>query len=319
MKKLGIKTAAGFVLALLLPSIISIGFTASVKAQGSVDANTVGLWHLDEVVPAEYREITPDATGQNPGTLVSVPTSPLLVEGKFDKALKFDGNNGVYVPIRFLVGFPPSPQPIYIPISTSLDVQEEIRIEAWINVQAFKSVTYNNIVVKCTRTDATSQNTTRIYGLAVKAGLSQNGYTVREGALSGCVFTDAAGFNEIVTTEPVVSLNEWVHVAFTRSLSTGMHLYVNGVEKSVKALYGVQNPKGSIVNGTELYFGHDAEVTMDEVKISNLAPESGAVLAQIDIGPNMLVAVVVVSLIFALAWLLRRAIQMWGIRSKSQG
>jgi hypothetical protein len=198
-------------------------------------------------------------------------------------------------------------------------VQEEIRIEAWINVQAFKSVTYNNIVVKCTRTDATSQNTTRIYGLAVKAGLSQNGYTVREGALSGCVFTDAAGFNEIVTTEPVVSLNEWVHVAFTRSLSTGMHLYVNGVEKSVKALYGVQNPKGSIVNGTELYFGHDAEVTMDEVKISNLAPESGAVLAQIDIGPNMLVAVVVVSLIFALAWLLRRAIQMWGIRSKSQG
>src|SRR4030066_2178248 len=95
----------------------------------------------------------PISTGMNPGTLVQAPADPILVEGKFDKALDFDGRSGVYVPIRFLVGFPPSPQPIYIPISTSLDVQSEIRVEAWINVQAFKNVTYNNIVVKCTRND----------------------------------------------------------------------------------------------------------------------------------------------------------------------
>ena len=72
-----------------------------------------------------------------------------------------------------------------------------------------------------------------------------------------------------------------------------------------------------MINGTELYFGHDSEVTMDEVHISNLAPESETVAAQIDIGPNLLVAVIVVSLIFAAAWLLRRAIQMWVIHSKS--
>jgi hypothetical protein len=115
----------------------------------------------------------------------------------------------------------------------------------------------------------------------------------------------------------VIPLNEWIHVTFTRSLTTGMHIYVNGVEKNVKAIYGTQNPTGSMINGTELYFGHDSQVTLDEVRISNLSPESQTVSAQIDIGPNLLVAVIIVSLIFAVAWLLRRAIQMWVIRSRS--
>ena len=110
-------------------------------------------------------------------------------------------------------------------------------------------------------------------------------------------------------------LNEWVHVAFTRSLATGMHLYVNGVEQTVNALYGRQNPAGSMINGTEVYFGHDAEVTIDEIRISDLAPETQAAMAQVDIGPNLLVAVVAVALIFATAWLLRRAVQMWVIRA----
>jgi hypothetical protein len=271
---------------------------------------------MDEILPNGYSEITPDATGNNPATLVAAPADPSLVEGKFGKALDFDGNSSLYVPIRFLVGFPPSPQPIYIPISTSLDVQKEIKIEAWINVHGFKNVTYGNIVVKCTRYDASWQNVTRIYGLAVKAGIPQNGYTIPSGALSGYVLTDTGGFNEIVTTESAVPLNEWINVAFTRSLATGMHLYVNGVEKNVKAIYGVQNPSGSIINGTEVYLGHDAVVTIDEVRISNLAPEAQAVSAQIDIGPNLLVAVIVVAVIFAVAWLLRRAIQMWMIRSR---
>jgi hypothetical protein len=317
MKKLASKAVTRLMLTLLLTNILSIAFTVSVKAQNTVDPYTVSLWHLDEVLPDGYEEITPDATGKNPGTLVAAPTAPMLVEGKFDKAMNFDGNNSVYVPIRFLVGFPPSPQPIYIPISTSLDIPKEIKIEAWINVHGFKNVTYNNIVVKCTRDGVYWQNATRIYGIAVKAGLPQNGYTVPKGALSGYVFTDTGEFNEIVTTEPVVPLNEWIHVAFIRSLTTGMHIYVNGVEKNVTTIYGTQNPPGSMINGTELYFGHDAEVTMDEVRISNLAPESQTVVAQIDIGPNLLVAVIVVAVIFAVAWLLRRAIQMWVIHSKS--
>jgi hypothetical protein len=312
--KLERKAVTGLMLTLLLSSMLSMALVVSVKAQDSVDPYTVGLWHLDEVKPDGYREITPDATGINHGTLGPEP-QPMLVEGKFDKALKFDENNFVYVPIAFLVGFPPSPQPIFIPISPSLDIQKEIKIEAWINAQGFTNAAYNNIVVKCTRSDPGWQNITRIVGLAVRANSSEKDSSKPQGVLSGFVLTDTGGFNEIETTEPVISLDQWTHVAFTRT-ATGMHLYVNGYEKNVNAIHGVQNPTGAILNGSEIYFGHDAEVTMDEVRISNLAPELQAVSAEIDIGPNLLIAVIVVAVVFAAAWFLRRAIQMWVIRSK---
>jgi len=298
--------------AMLLVITLSLGFVNVTKAQYSADAYTVGLWHLDEVKPNEYMEITPDAMGYNHGTLGG-ETPPALVEGKFEKALSFEVSSFVYVPISFLVGFPPTPEPIYIPISPSLDIQKELKIEAWINVQEFTNASYNNIVVKCTRTDPQWESITRVVGLAVKPTLEQS----RTGVLSGCVFTDSGGFNEIVTTEPVISLNQWINVAFTRT-STGMHLYVNGAEQNVKAICGVQNPTGSIINGTEVYIGHDSEVIIDEVRISDLAPEKQVVSSQIDIGNNLLIAVVIGVVVLATAWVLRKAIQMWVIYSKSR-
>lgn len=71
-----------------------------------------------------------------------------------------------------------------------------------------------------------------------------------------------------------------------------------------------------MINGTEVYFGHDSEVTLDEVQITDLSPESAALTSEIDIGPNMLVALVAVTTIMAVALVLRRAIQMWAIRGK---
>jgi hypothetical protein len=304
----------GLILTLLLSVVFLSALLPSVKAAESVSSNTVGLWHLDEVKADGYSQITPDSTGVNSGTL-GVDPVPLLVEGKFDKALQFNGLNFVYVPISFLVGFPPSPQPIYIPISPGLDIQKEIRIEAWISVQDFTNATYNNIVVKCTRSDAQWQNITRIVGLALRGGSIENRLLVPEGTLSGFVYTDEEGFNEIVTTEPVITLNQWIHIAFERTTS-GLHLYVNGYEKAIKVIQGVQNPEGSILNGTEFYFGHDSKVTIDEVKIRNLSPDLETTEAAIDIGPNLLIAVIAVSTIFAVAWLLRRALQMVVFRSK---
>lgn len=301
------------VISILMANLLGAGSVMCVNAQGIANSSTEGLWHLDEVIPNGYRKITPDATGQNPGILVQ---DPALVEGKFNKAMSFDGNSGVYVPIRFLVGFPPSPEPIYVPISTNLDIQKELKIEAWINVQGFKNVTYGNIVVKCTRYDASWENVTRVYGIAIKSGIPEKEHAVHTGALSGYVLTDTAGFNEVVTTESVIPLNQWVHVSFIRSLSTGLHLYVNGYEKSTETLHGVQNPSGLIVNGTEIYFGHDAQAVIDEVSISDLKPEEETLLSQIDIGQNLLTAVIIVTVVFGLAWTLRKAIQYWIVRSR---
>jgi len=318
MKKLKRRATTGLMLTLLLASMLSMALVTHVKAQYAVDSQTVALWHFDEV---NANDVTPDAAGNNPGTLVgpSGGPTPMLVEGKIGKALNFDGNNAVYVPMRFLVGFPPPhPQPIYIPVSTSLDIPAEIKIEAWINVKGFKNVTYNNVVVKATRASAEWQNATRIYGLAVN-GIAQpeDGALVPQGVLRGYVTTDTGGFNEIVTTEPII-LNQWIQVTFTRSLMTGIHVYVNDIEQSVTVISGVKNPVGSIINGTELWIGHDAEVTIDEVRISNLASTLQIATAEIDIGPNLLAAVVIVALIFAVTWLLRRVIQTWGIHSKSK-
>ena len=135
--------------------------------------------------------------------------------------------------------------------------------------------------------------------------------------MSGFVRTESGAFNEIVTTGSAIALNEWTHVTFTRT-PTGMHLYVDGQEQAVDTIHGVQNPSGKIMNGTEIYFGHDAKITMDEVSMTDLAPEvENQMLASIDIGPNLMIVVVGVALIFAVAWLLRRAIQMRVIHSRS--
>jgi hypothetical protein len=132
------------------------------------------------------------------------------------------------------------------------------------------------------------------------------------GALSGCVLTDSGGFNEIVTTQPV-PFNQWINVEFRRD-ATGMHLYLNGKEQATTVLHGVQNPAGNILNGTEYYFGHDSFTALDNVKIVDLSPAVAE--NSFDIGPNIMIAIIAVALIFAVAWLLRRAIQLWIIRPK---
>jgi len=190
-----------------------------------------------------------------------------------------------------------------------------VQIDVWINVPGYKDATYNNIVVKCNHPDqaAAWQNTIRILGLAIRAGTHENGEQYVQGALSGFVLTDTGGYNEIVTNDPV-PLNQWVNVEFTRT-SSGMHLYVDGYEQSVNVIHGVENPQGNIVNGTEYYFRHDGLATVDDVRINDLSPPKVEENA-FDIGPNVMVAVIVVSVIFAVVWLLRRAIQLWLIRPK---
>jgi hypothetical protein len=101
-------------LCLLAASVLSPILLTSVKAQNS--GVTVGYWPLDEVQSSGYNVITPDSTGVNPGIVAGTP-EPTLVDGEIGKAMQFNGQNFVYIPIKFVVGFPPTPQPVYIPIS----------------------------------------------------------------------------------------------------------------------------------------------------------------------------------------------------------
>jgi hypothetical protein len=298
-----------FTICILAATLLSPLLFATVRAESST---VVGEWKLDETKTSGTTETTPDQTGVNNGILAGAE-HPTLVEGKYGNAIKFSGENAIYIPIKFIVGFPPMDEPMYIPISGNLDIQKYFTIDAWVNVPGFKNATYNNIVVKCNHPDqaAAWQNTTRVLGLAMRAGTPDNGEQYVEGALSGFVMTETGGVNEIVTTQ-TIPLNTWIEVQFTRDI-TGLHLYINNQEQATKVLSGNQNPTGNILNGTEYYFGHDSFASIDNIKITDLAQN---IENAIEIGPNLMIVIIVVSLIFAVAWLLRRGIQLWIIKPK---
>ena len=121
-------------------------------------------WSLDSV---EANNVTPDATGANPAVLgleaSNVSYTPPLVEGKFGKALYFDG--GAYA---------------YVPSSPSLTIPTDITIDAWVNVSQFKNVTYNNIVIEFMST--TAKYPTRILGLAINGVAPSNSTSPALGA-----------------------------------------------------------------------------------------------------------------------------------------
>jgi parallel beta-helix repeat protein len=215
--------------------------------------HVVSLWHFDEVKP---NNITADAMGCNDGFLGAaagnVIFTPSLVKGKFGNALSFDG--WAYV---------------YVPASPSLEIRGEITFDAWIYMNEFKNVTYNNIVIQSVREDKNLPN--RIAGLAVNGVEPADSTSPSIGALRGYVVTETEGLNEIVTTEPVIHLKERTHVVFTRSLTSGMHLHVNGKEEAVRVTEGTQNPTGNIKRSTYLYIGHDSNALIDELSIGNTA------------------------------------------------
>ena len=210
-------------------------------------------WSFDSVEP---NGVTADSTGANPAVLGGNSTNasftPQVVEGKFGKALNFDGDSYAYAPS-----------------SPSLDIPGDITIDLWVNARDFKNVTYNNLVIESVSTTAKYQ--TRILGVAITGAAPSNGTFPSVGTLRAYVTTDSAGFNEIVTTQPVISLNQWTHVVFTRSIKTGMRLYVDGVEQNVTVTSGTQNPSGAIEQVTGLIFGHDSITTLDNVRILNVA------------------------------------------------
>jgi hypothetical protein len=101
--------------------------------------------------------------------------------------------------------------------------------------------------------------------------LPQNSSQPLQGALRGFFLDDKGVFNEIATTKAVVPLNQWLHVVFVRSFSSGMHIYVNGEEAQVEVTSGSQNSPNSIARGNEFYIGHDSLSTIDELSVSTSA------------------------------------------------
>lgn len=218
----------------------------------AVASGLVASWSFDTV---DSNGISLDSTGNNPAILGSTTVNksyvPQTVAGHSGKALAFDGQ-----------------QYIVVPSSPSLEISGEVTVDVWVNVQSYKEIPYNNIIVEALRT--TDALPTRTFGLAINGEAPQNDSAPEVGAIRAYVLT-SDGLNEIVTAKPVVTLNQWIHVVFTRSLTDGMHIYVNSAEQEVRVTSGTINPQGATLRQTETYIGHDAICTIDELNLSNKA------------------------------------------------
>ena len=241
---------------LLFPFNIQSEEIPSIESPPLGEPNSiVAHWSFDEVKP---NGVTPDETGLNYAVVGTssgnFSFTPILVEGKSNKSLSFDG--AAYV---------------NTPILPHLEIPGETTIDVWINAQQFKNVKYNNIIVECARTR--TQLPERTFGIAINGLTIEEDPRIPQGAILGFISTKNEGLNEIATAESVINLNEWTHVVFTRSLSSGMHIYINGKEQNVTVISGFQNPKGHIERETELYIGHDAVCLIDDMKLYNFAME----------------------------------------------
>ncbi|MCW4009489.1 MAG: right-handed parallel beta-helix repeat-containing protein [Candidatus Bathyarchaeota archaeon] len=222
-------------------------------ATPEVQEGTVAAWSFDEV---SQDGVTPDSVDGNDVILGGGDTQSMLVAGYEGNAIAFSGvDYGFVAP------------------SSTLDIVEEVTVDAWINVQQLKNVEYNVIFVECVRT--TESYPIRGWGLALTGVSPQSSSQPGLGTLRGFMLGSDGVFNEIDTTNSV-PLNQWVHVVFVRSTTSGMHIYIDDVEQEVVVFSGDQNPAGQIAQGTECYIGHDSYTIIDNLSISNVAAEPNA-------------------------------------------
>jgi parallel beta-helix repeat protein len=229
----------------------NLGNAPSAISPNNASPNTiVASWSFDNI---DQDLVASDTTGNNPAVLGSVTGvynyTPARVQGKFGQALSFNGNT--YAAVQ------PSP---------SLETPNDVTVDVWVKVPEIKSnVPYNNILIEAVRTSAALP--TRTLGLAINGETPTNDSSPSLGVLRAYVKTPA-GLNEINTKE-ALPFDTWVHVVFIRSITTGMHIYVNGKEQAVTVAAGTATPTGPIQNPTDIYIGHDSRTEIDQLQISN--------------------------------------------------
>ena len=212
---------------------VSLILCSSVLAE---DKNTVLLMHLDEDGGTDAE----DSSGEkNHGTIKG---GAKWVEGKFGSALEFDGDDDVVV----------------IAKAPSLEITDQITIEAWVKPASFTS-----------KVGAT--NEVAIVSMAEGGGWQ---LTIRDGHLFPYIGKEGGGYVTLKGNTPLEK-NKWYHLAASFD-GESLKVYVDGKldgETKGKTKISVKNVNVNIGANPSPGGGAICFFTgiIDEVRVSNIA------------------------------------------------
>jgi hypothetical protein len=236
------KTIAIAVSIISLLSFLAIN--AATAAEFAVDPYTVALWHLNEGVDV----VANDETGVNDGTIYGAAWTT----GRYGNALSFDGDDYVEVP--------------YNP---SLDITDQITLEAWIKPAVTTQEQFARIVMKGSKQDASGP-------MDIKAWQYFLTYDITGTYVRMLVFLQTAsglqGF-EAKSTTPITDTLAWYQICGTYN-GAEVKIYVNGVSETTTPATGKinTNTQGVSVGGDHAWTSdHSFKGIIDEVRISNVA------------------------------------------------
>lgn len=216
----------------------------------------VGLWHFEE----ESGGIASDSSGNgNKGTLNPSGSEPTWNIGKFGKALYFDGKDDY----------------VEVPDNTSLDITDDLTIEAWVKFDGFTKP-HSFIVGKDARGE-------RSYGLVVDGGY----YGAANTGKAGFIVFSKTSYTLIWGTT-TLSTGQWYHIAGTyKYVSNGrsvINVYVNGkLESTVPNAVGpIYAGSAKVQIGARQYSGYWRSFlngAIDEVRVWSRTLDAEEVMA----------------------------------------
>jgi len=202
-----------------------LGNAASIAA--GIDEHTVGIWTFDEGEGVEVKDLTDN---HNDG---EIQGDFDWVEGKFGTALEFSGAGSVI-----------------ISNSESLDIAEQITIEAWVTV-GDAGIGQDMVIAR----EEPAYSLQKFNDDRMEGWISLGGWQ---------------GVRDIGGGEPLEA-NEWYHVAFTYDGKT-LKTYVNGEFERENAISGnIDVVDAPFTIGSDMGTSYYWIGEIDEVRVSNIA------------------------------------------------
>jgi Concanavalin A-like lectin/glucanases superfamily len=192
-------------------------------------SGAIASWALDETSGTT----TKDSTGNgHTGTV----TSPSWVEGKYGKALSFNGTSSC----------------VSVPNTTDLQLKGPFTLETWVKPSTLKQ-----------GAPIFFKESEGFYGYSLFFG------AFTEGHVEGFIAEPEYAWSEVESPEKLAA-NAWAHLALTFD-GTNMRLYVNGKQVDSGPAKAALESKGPLLIGCAKNFGEYFKGTIDNVRVYSRA------------------------------------------------